>query len=103
MITYSTNWMGPISTHWYRERGLVENENITTYYCAGRIDIRDDSKCGYDGWDEYGLRPMHGESWSQLSMWLEDLKTKKKISYSELIERFETEIGHKIRWWVDNE
>ena len=51
MITYSTNWMGPISTHWYRERGLVENENITTYYCAGRIDIRDDSKCGYDGWD----------------------------------------------------
>jgi hypothetical protein len=90
VITYSTNWMGPISTHWYRERGLVENENITTYYCAGRIDIRDDSKCGYDGWDEYGLRPMHGESWG-------------KLSYSELIERFETETGHKIRWWVDNE
>lgn len=63
----------PARTDWYRERGLTrkvtkvltegrgfypkglgpgdvwEYDEITTYYCAGRIDIRDSEKEGYDG------------------------------------------------------
>ena len=60
-IRYSTNWMGPVSMHWYQERGLVETkmvtlehdsviigrkagdqyevEEITTHYSCGRIDV----------------------------------------------------------------
>ena len=55
MVTYSTNWMGPINIHWYRERGLLEPDGVSTKisYSAGRIDIRDSNKSGYSGWDEY--------------------------------------------------
>lgn len=126
-VTYSINWMGPVATRWYSERGLTRTETatieseriaklrnqkvgdtyeyevITEQYAAGRIDIRDREKDGYDGWDEYGLRCMHGESWGKLSQWLRDLKTDTKLSYNELIERFEAETDHKIRWWIDKE
>lgn len=125
-VTYSTNWMGPVSMKWFRDRGLTEIvsevleedhkfsglkkgqifdfENITTHYACGRIDIRGlDPEKYWNGWDEYSLAPMHGEDWKALSDWLHKLKTETKLSYDELIERFETEIGHKIRWWVDNE
>jgi hypothetical protein len=125
MITYSTNWMGPANLNWYCERGLTkkvskvldegqrfypkglgpgdvwEYDEITTYYSAGRIDIRDDSKPGYDGWNEYGVAPMHGEDWNALVDYLWDLTTDTLLSYSELIERFETETGTKIRWAND--
>ena len=81
MITYSTTWMGP----------------------AGRIDIRDDSKEGYDGWDEYGLAPMHGEDWDTLSNWLCDLQTTEQWGYEMLISIFEGEVlnGREIRWATD--
>lgn len=120
MITYSTNWMGPVSMDWYRERGLTHEvsevleedqrfgdlkagdtwtyEEITTHYSCGRIDIRDSSKEGYDGWDEYDLSPMHGEDWSALSDFLWDLTTETQLSYNELIELFEQHYGKKIRW-----
>jgi len=105
-ISYSTNWMGPISMDWYRERGLtkmVEHntdtiEEITTYYAAGRIDIRDDSKEGYDGWDEYGVAPMHGEDWNALSDYLDDLTTEELLPYNTLVAQFEAHYGKKIRW-----
>jgi hypothetical protein len=125
-ISYSTNWCGPISMNWYRERGLtckvtrvVEEDNllvklgckkvgdvleydeITTHYGAGRIDIRDDTKQGYDGWHEYGVAPMHGEDWNALSDYLWDLTTEELLSYNELIEQFETHYGKKIRWAND--
>ena len=126
MITYSTNWMGPVNMNWYRERGLtrkatmvieedsvliklgrkkdgdvLEYDEITTHYGAGRIDIRDDSKSGYDGWNEYGVAPMHGEDWNALSDYLWDLTTEKLLSYNELIEQFETHYGKRIRWADD--
>ena len=121
MITYSTNWMGPVNLNWYRERGLTkivrevleedqkfgklkkgevwEHEDITTYYSAGRIDIRGvpDEPWGL----EYGVAPMHGEDWNALGDYLWDLTTDTLLSYSELIERFETETGTKIRWAND--
>ena len=117
--------MGPINMDWFRERNLthfitktVESELISdiknlpigatyeievihTYYAGGRIDIRDSSKDGYDGWNEYGVAPMHGEDWNALGDYLWDLTTDTLLSYSELIERFETETGTKIRWADD--
>ena len=122
MITYSTNWMGPISMDWFRERGLTkkvskvleegrtfypdgfgpgdvwEYTEITTQYSGGRIDIRDSSKDGYDGWNEYGVAPMHGEDWNALGDYLEELTTEELLSYDTLIEQFETHYGKRIRW-----
>ena len=100
-ISYSTNWMGPVNMQWFEERGLVENKEITTYYSAGRIDIRDSSKEGYDGWNEYSLPPMHGEDWNKLSEWLYNFKTERLYGYYELIDTFEEETGIKIRWSED--
>jgi hypothetical protein len=128
MITYSTNWMGPVNMDWFRKRGLThrvikectteevrdilrrskyptieigdtfETEEIHTYYACGRIDIRDDTKEGYAGWDEYGVAPMHGEDWNALSDFLWDLTTEELLSYNELIHKFEEHYGKKIRW-----
>ena len=121
MIHYSTNWMGPVNMDWYRERGLTHEvsevltedqtfgdlkagdtwtyEEIATQYACGRIDIRDSTKEGYDGWDEYGLEPMHSEDWNALSEYLWDLTTDTQLSYDELIAGFEEHYGKKIRWW----
>ena len=103
MITYSTNWMGPINLHWYEERGLLEDDGVTptVRYSAGRIDIRDESKHGYDGWHEYGVAPMHGEDWNALGDYLWDLTTEELVPYNTLIEQFETHYGKKIRWADD--
>jgi hypothetical protein len=75
-----------------------EVEEITVHYACGRIDIRDDSKKGYDGWDEYGVAPMHGEDWNALGDFLWDLETDVQLSYEQLIERFELWYGKQIRW-----
>ena len=126
MVTYSTNWMGPVNMKWYQDRGLTrkvskvleENkafypkglgagdtwtyEEITTHYACGRIDIRGlDPEKFYNGWDEYSLSPMHGEDWNALGDFLDDLATDEQLSYDELIERFELSYGKKIRWADD--
>jgi hypothetical protein len=122
MISYSTNFMGPISMNWFRDRGLTrkvskvleegrkfypkalgpgdvwEYDEITTHYSGGRIDIRDSSKQGYDGWDEYGVAPMHEEDWNALGDFLWDLETDVQLSYEQLIERFELWHGKEIKW-----
>jgi len=117
--------MGPITIDWYKQRGLTrtvervcesdkllnlqigdtyEIEEVHTHYAAGRIDIRDSSKQGYDGWDEYAVAPMHGEDWNLLSDWLLDLETKTVLSYELLILAFESEVlRREIRWWKDEE
>ena len=123
MVTYSTNWMGPISLDWFRKRGLTREVSvvleedqkfgdlkagdtwtyaeITTNYAGGRIDIRDDSKYGYDGWDEYGVAPMHIEDWNALSDFLDKLSGEKVVPYESLIMLFEAQYGKKIRWADD--
>lgn len=101
MITYSTNWMGPIALKWYRDRGLLEEGSVepTIHYSAGRIDIRGlDETEYYNGWHEYGLDPMMSEDWGALSKWLHKLKTKELLPYDELIKQFEEYNGKKIRW-----
>lgn len=126
MVTYSTNWMGPVSLTWYADRGLLNYvwktadteelanmyrvdvgekymvAEVTTHYSAGRIDVRDNSKEGYDGWDEYSLAPMTANSWNKLSDWLWDLETTEVWDYDMLISIFEGETGHKIEWWIEN-
>ena len=122
MITYSTNWMGPVNMNWYCERGLTrkvskvleegkvfypkglgpgdvwEYDEITTHYACGRIDIRDSSKEGYDGWDEYSLAPMRGDDWNALSYWLREMQTEEIWPYEKLIEHFQYWYGKEIRW-----
>lgn len=120
-VTYSTNWMGPVSMDWYRKRGLTRQvskvleedqtfgnlkagdtwtyEEIITEYSCGRIDIRGlDPEKFYNGWDEYGLAPMHSEDWNALGDFLWNLTTETQLSYNELIERFELSYGKFIRW-----
>ncbi len=95
MITYSTNWMGPINENWIAKHG--------TGWCAGRIDIRDDSKEGYDGWHEYSLPPMNVVDWEDLSEWLDELETEELLSFHDLIEQFEHTVGKKIKWCKEDE
>ena len=103
MISYSTNWMGPINLHWYEERGLLEEDGVTPTirYSAGRIDIRDDSKFGYDGWNEYSVAPMHGEDWNDFGDWLESFQTHELWEFDDIIQLYESATGRKIRWADD--
>jgi len=95
MIVYSLNWMGPVSLHWYRNRGI---DHRTVQYSAGRIDIRDSNKDGYEAWDEYAVAPMHSEDWGAFSDFLDRLHGETVIPYDSLIMLFEAEYGKKIRW-----
>jgi len=100
MITYSTNFMGPISMDWYRERNLVDEQGeIITNYAGGRIDIY-----GVPGEKypiEYGLPLMHGEDFNALSDFLDRLTGEQLIPYESLIMLFEAEYGKKIRWYKE--
>ena len=125
MISYSTNWMGPISMEWFRERGLTEmvthvqeqdskitdrkkgdvyeREEIVIHYSAGRMDIRDDSKSGYAGWHEYSLAPMRTEDWNLFSDWLIDFETETLWTLDQILEEYRQDTGHVIRWWKEDE
>ena len=84
---------------------IKEIEVITPeyYVAAGRIDIRDSSKEGYDGWGEYAVPPMKQLSWNLLGDWLSDLETEEVVGYYRLIEMFEQQTRHKIEWVKNNE
>ena len=124
MITYSTNWMGPVSMKWYSDRGLTRKvsevleqdqkfgdlkagdtwtyDEITTNYNCGRIDIYGlDPEKFYSGCDEYSLSPMHREDWNALSDWLDEFESEEQVPYDELITLFEKDYGKKIRWADD--
>ena len=88
MVTYSTNWMGPISKAWCDEHG--------SDWAGGRIDIRGvpDEPWGL----EYGLPIMKSRDWTLLSDWLRELKTEEVWPYHTIIEEFECTYG-EITWW----
>jgi len=113
--------MGPVSTKWYSDRGLIRKvskvleedqrfgdlkagdtwtyDEITTNYAGGRIDIRGlDPEKFYNGWGEYGVAPMHGEDWNALGDFLDGLSGEKVVPYESLIMLFEAQYGRKIRW-----
>lgn len=122
-VTYSTNWMGPVSMKWYSDRGLTrkvsevleedqafypkglgagdvwEYEETTTKYAGGRIDIYGlDEDAYWCGKSEYSVAPMRTEDWNALGDFLWDLETDVQLSYEQLIERFELWYGKEIRW-----
>ena len=63
MISYSTNWMGPINTDWIAKNGDC--------WAAGRIDVHGEE--GYP--QEIALPPMHDRDWERFSRWLETFET----------------------------
>ena len=104
-IRYSTNWMGPISIDWYKQRGLtrpaffrfkdqdVETVEITESYSAGRIDVNDGSDYG----DEIHLPAMRNEDWHRFSKWLETFETDDVWTLEQLVELYER-ANPKITW-----
>lgn len=119
-VRYSTNWMGPISTQWYKDRGLTkratrtltedsqltgrkagesfEYDEITQEYCGGRIDCRGDDLGPYG--DEIGLDVMKAEDWYRFSKWLDTVETDAMWTMEELVEMYE-KTNPKIEWWVE--
>ena len=115
MITYSTNWMGPVSLQWYRDRGLTKietktatedsmfykvgdvytSEIITTQYACGRIDIR--GIPGQPFGDEIGLPPMLSSDWDKLSDWLDYVETASVWTLESLLEAY-APIHGSITW-----
>jgi hypothetical protein len=119
-VTYDTNWMGPVSLEWYKKQGLtqkatetliadsvlvslgrynagdvLEYDEITVHCASGRIDIRDDTKEGYD---EYSVAPMLAEDWEALTEFLSALETEEQLAYYTLIDMFEVNYGKSITW-----
>jgi hypothetical protein len=87
MISYSTNWMGPVSLVWTLKHG--------DHWSTGRIDVYG-TNSEYP--KEYTLPIMHSNDWINLTGWLDTLKTEEVLPYEELIEQFEKVHG-KITWW----
>ena len=117
-IRYSTNWMGPISLNWYRDRGLTtkktvvldrdsvvlgrkagetyEIEEIITRYSCGRIDILGtDNPHG----DEINVPPMLDEDWHRFRDWLETFETDDVWTLDQLVELYERHHA-KINWFA---
>jgi len=115
-IRYSTNWMGPISLDWYRQRGLTQLEHhvqhhdspytgrktgerytietITHNYSCGRIDVMGtDSPYG----DEIGVPPMLSLDWARFTRWLDTLETDDMWTLDQLVELYER-TNPKITW-----
>ena len=116
MISYSTNWMGPINMDWFKKRGLTETltktltedskfsdkkkgdiltyDEVTTYYAGGRIDVYGtDDPYG----TELGLDVMHGEDYNKFSNWLDDFKTETIWTFAQIVEEYQ-KTNPKIRW-----
>lgn len=119
MISYSTNWMGPICIDWYKKRGLTKQvehtltensltviggtheagdivtyEDTTEQWAGGRIDVYG---TGYPYGDEIGLPIMHGEDYGRFSDWLESLETDDAWSLEQIVEAYQQD-NPKIRW-----
>jgi hypothetical protein len=109
MITYSTNWMGPVSIRWYKNRGLTRvvtktygdetliYDEIIENWSGGRIDI-------YGTGDPYnqeiGLPIMRDDHYRRFSEWLSGIITENVLSLSELVNMYEQN-NPKIVWWEE--
>lgn len=109
IIRYSTNWMGPISMQWFRDRGLtrkqpcrysdilqkwIEPEEVTEMWMGGRIDIY-----GSDYQTEIALPIMSAESWDDFSHWLNQYSSETQKTLDELVQAFYNDTNKRIRWY----
>lgn len=110
MITYSTNWMGPVSLKWYEDRNLtttktimvkdqlVETVDITQQWAGGRIDIRGEGLGIYG--EEMSLPIMHRDCYNSFSDWLDTFETDDVWTLAQLVEMYEKD-NPKIIWADD--
>jgi hypothetical protein len=128
MVTYSTNWMGPIRMDWFRDRGLTapvtkkvesdllakafglnigdtyEVEEVVVNYSGGRLDIYGlDATEYWGGKHEYCLDIMRTEDWNEFSDWVDDRETKELWTLEQILEEFKQDTGFTIRWWEEEE
>ncbi|NBP03823.1 MAG: hypothetical protein EBU90_27735 [Proteobacteria bacterium] len=108
VIHYRTNFMGPISTDWYKHRNLIttksevletdsrisnlkkgdifEYDHIIERWCGGRIDVYGtDDPYGY----ELSLPIMREDSYRLFSNWLETFETDDVWTLNQLVEFYE--------------
>lgn len=96
MITYSTNWMGPISRTWWEKRGL-DFLNPKHGYRGGRIDCYGlDKEEYYDGKSETSLPVMKEECYFKFDKWLEGFQSEQLLTFEEIKEIYERETGNVI-------
>ena len=96
LIRYSTNYMGPVHTKWFTDRGIKSGDES---WAGGRIDIYGlDRNDYYDGRGELGLPIMDGESWFKLTDWLAEYKTQELKTLEELLSDFYADTNHTIQW-----
>jgi len=113
MITYSTNWMGPISLSWYEDRGLLGNPEprwsdffkkeivhkpILEEYSAGRIDIYGTDN---DYPEEMSLPTMASVHWHRFSHWLDNYKTEEVQNLDRLLSAYYADGNPTIKWWEE--
>ena len=124
MVDYFLNQMGVYNFQWYEKNAphlittttkvvdsefrkkiykanigdVIEVAQVEGHVACGRIDVRDYSKEGYDGWDEYSVAPMTQRSWNDFGNWLMELETETVLTQQELEERYEYETGRKIEY-----
>lgn len=110
MISYSTNWMGPVSLNWYEDRNLVtiktemiqgqliETKDITQRWSGGRIDVHGEGLGPYG--DEIGLPVMRNDCYRQFSGWLSTFQTDDVWTLTQLVEFYEKS-NPKIIWAKD--
>lgn len=122
MIKYSTNWMGPVSLQWYKDRGLVEHkqhilgtdstlnpnrkkgdiveyDDIIEQYACGRIDVYGTDEPFPE---EISLPIMKGSDWNRFSDWLREFSTEEMWTLEQLVEEFE-KTNDPINWWKEND
>lgn len=101
MITYSTNFMGPINLQWYRDRGIafINKGTPATLYAGGRIDVYGVSENDYyGGKTEIGLPIMTATSFNSLSDFLRGFKSSSLLTYDQIITLYYAEGNPKIEY-----
>ena len=97
-IRYSTNWMGPVSLNWYKERGI---DYDTEPYSAGRLDFHNPTIDSIYP-DEMAVPPMRSEDWNRFGDWLDTFSSDEVLTLQQTVVEYE-QTNPKIRWWKENE
>jgi hypothetical protein len=96
MISYSTNFMGPISLEWYRDRGI---DHKLQQYAGGRIDVYGVSEDDYyEGRTAIGLPIMKVQCFNSLSAFLKQFTSSMLLSYDDLIMLYYAEGNPQIEY-----